>query len=206
MLSLEPAALAQRRRASRVKRCLWAGAVAACAVLAVDLAQHQAQLTQAQRQLDQLARQRGDVETLRESSARINAAIEAHAALMQSINHELRTQPDLAAALREISALVPPSIRFSSIEFDDRQSGEAAARLVGIAINDPPGQAAATLPQLVAALRNSPLFAQVALGDVSRARTHGGDARQFVITLHLVPTPHEPAPPTVAARHGEVTP
>jgi Tfp pilus assembly PilM family ATPase/Tfp pilus assembly protein PilN len=191
---LFPAQATARQQNRRSRRCLWAGAAVAAALLAGEWVIATRQLSAARQQMQGLESQTRQVESVRAARDQVVQGTAALAQLKQVIDTEVGSQADLRAVLVELALITPQTIRLTSIELT-RESGVLIGSVVGY-LMQPAGEADRNdLEQFMNALKQSPLLKEVVLRDVRSTKLGDEDVLRFSASFRPVtlPTNHNRA-------------
>jgi Tfp pilus assembly PilM family ATPase/Tfp pilus assembly protein PilN len=188
-LNLMPRRIAQSRTTGRLKRWLWTGAAAAIAVIGMDAVRYQMRLDDVRREAEAYAARISDHDALKETSARLQGAVDAIVELETRIDDEIGGRIDMRSCLHELSRVTPDRIRFTSVTMR-RMEERAEMALVGYAFTPGVAQGADDdLEALVWNLQGSPLFTDVTLGNVQVGSIGDVQGQRFDVTFTVVPTP-----------------
>ncbi|MDY7107209.1 MAG: hypothetical protein SYC29_01095 [Planctomycetota bacterium] len=206
-LNLLPREVARRRDAGRLRRWLWTGAAAALAVIAVDGWRYHARVNDARGEADALASQICDQEALQSTADRLRTTLGAMNELEGTIAGEIGAGVDYRALLQELSRITPRTIRFTSVSFH-RLSPHTMGTLTGYAFRGEGEGKKTELQPFVQRLRESPLFEDIVLGNVTMGSigTLQGQRFEATFTAVAVPADGKEAAPHVAAVEGDGRP
>lgn len=193
-LNLMPRPLALRRRTARLRRWMVTGAVAAMVLIGVEGVRYHKQVQSAQDEADVYAAQIKDLQSLEGTSAKLKVVMAAKAQLQRSIHENIGVVNNYRACMQELSLITPATIRFTRIGFQDTPD-ETAGTLTGFAFPSRTNGDRTDLEPFIEALRASPLFAGVKLGNVQMDASGRGEGQRFTASFVTVPA---------ARRSGEV--
>jgi Tfp pilus assembly protein PilN len=177
-INLLPREVARRRRMNRLRRWLWTGAAAALVLIAVDGVRYQARVADLRRQSDSLATRISEMGALKATGERLKGTLDAMGQIEAMIEQEVGSWSDYRSYLHELSRITPPTIRFTTIAFHRNADGGGGA-LRGYAFPSGAESARTDLQAFVAAMRASPLFADVSLGHVAKGSAGDAECQRF---------------------------
>ena len=204
-LNLLPREVTRRRHVARLRRWLWVGAAAALAIVAVDGWRYHARVDDARLEADALASRICDLEALQATAERLRTTLGAMNELEGAVAQEVGSGVDYRACLQELTRVTPDTIRFTTVSFH-RLSSQTMGTLTGYAF---PGEGEAKktdLQTFVKRLRESPLFEDIVLGNVTVGSIGALEGQRFEATFTAVAVPegeHDGAP--IAAADGGST-
>lgn len=199
LATLQPPEVAQRRRVSRLKRWLWAGATAALVVLGADAFHLESRISHAQAEANTLKTANDEAEMLEKTHRRLVNALEAMTELERNIAREIGARANLRAVFQELSRVTPESIKLNSVRIN-REEGKLTARLYGRADEVDETQGRTELEPYIDAIKSSPIFRNAILRNVEVGSTGGSASQRFEATFEIVLAPNAAGIETVAAR------
>lgn len=188
ILNIEPPSIASRRFLTRVRTSLVAGAVLAIAGLVAESLHVTAQTSVIQQEAQRLTRERD--ESLRQAERALRAAaVSSRLQEIKSLAHSaVSVQCDWTAVLLAVSEACGEHIRLASVQARSAPPpSEPAGTLMieGFAFDDDDASSpdGAALTRFLADLRDSPLLADVRLGEVQQFTLDTRRASRFNLTL-----------------------
>lgn len=205
-LNLLPRDLERSFELRRVRRALWVGAGIAAGVAAVQSAIAWTGATAIEKKAMEMRPGAQAAEEALQRREELLAKQTATAALRQAVESCAGEHPQWAAALRELGNVTPEWVRLTEVVAD--ADGSAASRptleLRGYAMAEAEGRTP-ELQAYLAALRASPLVAELTLGMTQRTRMDRGEALQFSVMVYLVNVPRHHADFNTDSIAGVVT-
>jgi Tfp pilus assembly protein PilN len=190
-LNLMPRPMAMQRRTAKLRRWMMTGASAAMVLIAVEGARYHTQVRSAQSEADVYASQLEDLKALESTQAKLKVVMGAKAQLQKAIHEEIGLVNNYRACMQELSLITPPTIRFTRIEFRDVPKG-GGGTLAGFAFPSTKDAHRTDLESFIEAMKGSPLFTDVVLGNVQIKATGASDGQQFHASFDTVPAARNP--------------
>ncbi|MEE8154591.1 MAG: PilN domain-containing protein [Phycisphaerales bacterium] len=187
-MNLQPQEITQRRDSRWLRRWLWAGVAAALVIIALDTVWLQVRLGELRGQETALAHETAGLETLRDTQARLAAAVQAMDGLRGSIAQQIGAHVDFRAVFHELSRLTPQSIQLTTLTFrrnGDQMNGTASG--YAAASQDADGQT--ELEAFIEALKLSPIIDNVELVNVQVASVGGTMGERFEAGFQAIAIP-----------------
>ena len=201
-MNLQPQEITQRRDSRWLRRWLWAGVAAALVIIALDTVWLQVRLGELRGQETALAHETAGLETLRDTQARLAAAVQAMDGLRGSIAQQIGAHVDFRAVFHELSRLTPQSIQLTTLTFrrnGDQMNGTASG--YAAASQDADGQT--ELEAFIEALKLSPIIDNVELVNVQVASVGGTMGERFEAGFQAIAIPSSSDPEGTPAVVGD---
>ncbi len=208
-LTILPPAVAGKRRAAELRRCMWAGTAVALLLVALDAVRLNKQVEQARIYADSLASQMEQDEALTSTRLKLTNASAALKSLEDAISRERSACVSFRAVMHELSKVTPESVRLINLTFSTRE-GQSQCALRGYAKRamaargGTPGDS--ELKQFIERLKMSPLVSGVTLLNVERAELGGDPAESFQASMDLISIPPDLKPAQVVTAEAEEQP
>ncbi|MFG0258188.1 MAG: PilN domain-containing protein [Phycisphaerales bacterium JB043] len=167
-----------------VRKGLVVGTLAASLLIVVNSAFQFLDATRAKERIVELRPQLSAVEEARfqfEQSDQLFAQLEQ---MRGELRARLDSRPSWSVFLHSLAESVPPSIQITEMRADS-QGNTPSVRLEGVEYQSETRNA---IQAFLSTLQESPLVDHVTLGGTHRTETERGDARQFTLTITLIPT------------------
>ncbi|MHC4975912.1 MAG: PilN domain-containing protein [Planctomycetota bacterium] len=167
----------------RVRKGLVAGTLAASLAVLVNTSFQYMDARDSLARIDSLEPQ---LSSIKEARFQFEQAGELHQnmeAMRASLDQFLDARPSWSVFLHMLSGSVPPTIQLTEIR-GETQGDVPGVRLEGIEYQSAESNA---IQEFLRTLQASPLVDDVTLGGTHRTDTEQGDARQFSLTITLIP-------------------
>ncbi len=200
-LSFMPSELAARRHMPHLRRWLWAGAAVALVAIGTDALRISANLGDARREAAALAGATAAQEKLEATRARLIGGFKAMDKLEETIAEAMGGHVRLGAVLHELNRITPSSVGLTEMQF--RRDGEVTTgRIVGRAVPIESSTNRTELDPFIDLLHLSPLFENIALGNVKVSSGGPTLGLRFDASFALVVVAQETAGEQVAVGKG----